>query len=1343
MAWMTYISHWFEQDDWYEGLQRANMSQVRQVGLLAAGCQPWSRDVCAAGGDRFAYCATLAIYVYQLDHRYNEFKLHSIMSEHKKTITAISWCPHNPDLFASGSTDNLVIIWNVAEQKVVAKLDNTKGTPASLSWCWNADDAVAFASDRGPLFIWTISGPDSGVTVHRDAHSFLSDICIFRWHTRKKGKVVFGHIDGSLSIFQPGNKSHKHVLRPESLEGTEEEDPVTALEWDPLSTEYLLVANLHYGIRLVDSESLCCITTFNFPSAAASVQCLAWVPSAPGMFITGDSQVGVLRIWNVSRTTPVDNFKLKKTGFHCLHVLNSPPRKKFSIQSPTKNHYTSSTSEAVPPPTLTQNQAFSLPPGHAVCCFLDGGVGLYNMGAKKWDFLRDLGHVETIFDCKFKPDDPNLLATASFDGTIKVWDINTLTAVHTSPGNEGVIYSLSWAPGDLNCIAGATSRNGAFIWDIKKGKMAQRFNEHGKSGIFCIAWSHKDSKRIATCSGDGYCIIRTVDGKVLHKYRHPAAVFGCDWSQNNKDMIATGCEDRNVRVYYVATSSDQPLKVFSGHTEKVFHVKWSPLREGILCSGSDDGSVRVWDYTQDACVNILSGHTAPVRGLMWNTEVPYLLVSGSWDYTIKVWDTREGTCVDTVYDHGADVYGLTCHPSRPFTMASCSRDSTVRLWSLTPLITPLQINILADRSWEEIIGNTGIETLPVLEFISKHCLISTLFSLSDACSPDSAIEPGTPPLLCGKVSRDIKQEIEKQTGNPRVKKLRWFSECLSPPGGSDNLWNLVAVVKGQDESLLPQNYRKGIMHLKHLIKFRMSEAQELTTVKMSKFGGGIGVPTKEERLKEAAEIHLRLGQIQRYCELMVELGEWDKALSVAPGVSVKYWKKLMQRRADQLIQEDKDDVIPYCIAIGDVKKLVNFLMSRGQLKEALLVAQAACEGNLQTLHVSTPKGSWCSDDTCKEDFNELLQEACKELADWYFQEGRAVLAACCHLAVDNIELAMAYLIRGNELELAISVGTVLGEPAAPATHYALELLARKCMMIPTCFPSVGYRNLAADLLLMTPDNELQLVKLCAFCPGCAEELNDLHEKCKLPTVEECMRLAETAQADGNTFESVKYYLLSQEPEKALPIGIDFVKEHIGSSDWSLDTVYPVLDLLSYIRTEKLMLHTCTEARNELLILCGYVGALLAIVRQYRSIVPALYEYTSQLLKRRKVSVPLKIEHLSEELDAWRACTQSINQSSEESPCTPPSESQRTVYATLLKRLKEEPLRGPVGPDYVTGSNLPSHSDTHLSCLTGSKIQGPVFFLEDGKSTISLNDALMWAKVNPFSPLGTGIRLNPF
>ena len=31
-----------------------------------------------------------------------------------------------------------------------------------------------------------------------------------------------------------------------------------------------------------------------------------------------------------------------------------------------------------------------------------------------------------------------------------------------------------------------------------------------------------------------------------------------------RDMLATGCEDKNVRVFYLATNSEQPLKVFSG-----------------------------------------------------------------------------------------------------------------------------------------------------------------------------------------------------------------------------------------------------------------------------------------------------------------------------------------------------------------------------------------------------------------------------------------------------------------------------------------------------------------------------------------------------------------------------------------------------------------------------------------------------------------------------------------------------------------------------------------------------------------------------------------------------------
>uniref|UniRef100_A0A3B3IF86 Gem-associated protein 5 TPR domain-containing protein n=1 Tax=Oryzias latipes TaxID=8090 RepID=A0A3B3IF86_ORYLA len=462
---------------------------------------------------------------------------------------------------------------------------------------------------------------------------------------------------------------------------------------------------------------------------------------------------------------------------------------------------------------------------------------------------------------------------------------------------------------------------------------------------------------------------------------------------------------------------------------------------------------------------------------------------------------------------------------------------------------------------------------------------------------------------------------------------------------------------------------------------------------------------------------------------MVELGQWEKALSVAPGVSMKYWKKLMQRRADQLMDEDNDDAIPFCIATGDVQKLVTFFTRRGQLLEALLIAQVWGRGHRGPM-------------TSAEDFDQyplLLHDVCTELAEWYFQDGCSVLAACCHLAVDNVKLAMSSLIRGNELELAASVGVALGEAANQSTAYCLELLARKYMTPPTWFKPLFrplLRTLSADLLQMIPDNHALLVKLCAFIPGSPAEIQQLHQKCGLPAPEDCGSLAEDALRDGDLFSALELHLLSSEPERALQIGVAHVKEQLVGPDWTVDVVHPILDLLSYIRTERLIMTKMTEARSELLILCGYIGALLAIRRNYTSIVPALYEYTSQLMKRREVSVPLKIEQLSVELDAWRACAQNNGVY-----VTPPYFF-RPI--TLTNQVVELVCHCKVhGADYVTGSNLPSHSDLQLSCFTGQRIQGPVFLLEDNKSAISLNDALMWAKVNPFSPLGTGLRINPF
>lgn len=147
--------------------------------------------------------------VLQWDATSREYQLHSIQSEHKKTIVAISWCPHDVDVIVSVGTDLAVIIWNVAEQRVVSSITLSDGAPVPCSVAWGIPNpsGVAFIGKRGPLMMW-FSADESDqhriVAAHSEIRGFSADICQMRCHARQRDRVALGHVDGSISIFAPG-----------------------------------------------------------------------------------------------------------------------------------------------------------------------------------------------------------------------------------------------------------------------------------------------------------------------------------------------------------------------------------------------------------------------------------------------------------------------------------------------------------------------------------------------------------------------------------------------------------------------------------------------------------------------------------------------------------------------------------------------------------------------------------------------------------------------------------------------------------------------------------------------------------------------------------------------------------------------------------------------------------------------------------------------------------------------------------------------------------------------------------------------------------------------------------
>lgn len=80
---------------------------------------------------------------------------------------------------------------------------------------------------------------------------------------------------------------------------------------------------------------------------------------------------------------------------------------------------------------------------------------------------------------------------------------------------------------------------------------------------------------------------------------------------------------------------------------------------------------------------------------------------------------------------------------------------------------------------------------------------------------------------------------------------------------------------------------------------------------------------REESLLAAAALWLHLGNLEGYCEIMRELGQWDRALAVAPAIGLEYWQELVRARAEDLAEAGAsvETLAPLLVASQQIPRL--------------------------------------------------------------------------------------------------------------------------------------------------------------------------------------------------------------------------------------------------------------------------------------------------------------------------------------------------------------------------------------------------------------------------------------
>ncbi|CAE8609106.1 unnamed protein product, partial [Polarella glacialis] len=943
----------------------------------------------------------------------------------------------------------------------------------------------------------------------------------------------------------------------------------------------------------------------------------------------------------------------------------------------------------------------------------DGGVAAEHHSAL---YRRLMGKVQDETD-------PDMLATASYDGHLKVWQIST-SETHRDmfAGKDMLLYGLAFGPGAAK-ICAVSSTGFLLIWKLDNGEQLVRQQLHTGQAYRC-EWSSKGAGQIATGGADGIaCVVDPATGNSVNRIVHPQPVYGVAWHPSQEGILATGCQDGHVRIFNLlqapGTVDPKAQVVMKGHEARVFNIVFHPVCPNIIASGSDDKTIRIWNwsptFTGQRELRKLTGHTSHVRGLLWNTELPHILFTGSWDSTIRVWDVAESRCLYVSHDHHADVYGLSLHPRRPFFLVSSSRDTTIRFWIFEDIVRPLLVQaLLHPESLSDLLGDSVQEASLAME------------------SPVGQVP--VPKKLFGKASRALATELQT-LGAARPVSLQAYQKLLNffmYRQGMEDLWGLVSQIRGETLPSAPGAHR-SFFHEREMVACQKSKALELASTRAQ-----IGIAGKqEERLLKAAQIMCRVGDLRAYCRLTAQAGHWERAICIAPAVSHQFWQELCAEYMDTLsAATDTEEVAPFLVGIGRASRLVDSYIERSELDSAFVVAKADCDGLLPC--ASSSSASSAPPPPPNPSARARLEDVAGVLAQRHLEQGEPLQAAMCFLAVSQPSRAVRTLARAQEVMLAFALSDLLGEPQDPVF---LKLISQ-------CAERDDRLELAAEILQMHPQGPSVHLPLLA-----ARAKDQAGVRPWAPwTVEQHQERLAAALEVGDRPAAVLSAVCGGPAThtQAVQLGVEGLCELFARpGGWSLCEARALLDPLESVAIQDMGVKEIASS----LACAAYVGLVEASMMGLHELMFPLAQTLRNIITHQNLQFPVstaEISLLEASCTSHRAPAQALQQLTSllEGSDLPPNlrAACEQQAAALRQRAPADEWPDVDGPGLamMAGGHLPAcyKRFAKTSVLTNQRIKGPAFQLEDRKMHVSLSDALAWARVNAFSPLNTGCKIYP-